>query len=263
MATRQPDLGGCSPDSRQLSGAHAFVTGASRGIGAAIAVKLASHGAAVTAFGRSAQALDRLVASIESAGGTATVAVGDVTQPDTVRAALDEMPQLDVFVNNAGINVPEPVLSIRPESVARMLEVNVAAVILGTQLAATRMIEQGRHGVIVSLSSTLGHVGGPGRSVYAATKHAVEGFTRSVCAELAAHGIRAVTVAPAFVETDMTAERLAAPAFRASVEHQIPLGRLVSRDEVADAVAFLASPAAASITGSSLVLDGGLTADCE
>jgi NAD(P)-dependent dehydrogenase (short-subunit alcohol dehydrogenase family) len=163
-------------------------------------------------------------------------------------------------VNAAGTNIPEPFLQVSERSLDALLEVNVKGTFLAAQAAARRMVAGGRGGAIVNLSSQMGHVGAAGRSVYCATKHAVEGLTKALAVELAPHGIRVNSVAPTFVETPMTAPFLADEAFRAEVTGRIPLGRIGTVSDVTGAVVFLASPAACLVTGTSLVVDGGWTA---
>jgi len=177
-----------------------------------------------------------------------------------VEEAVDFLEQIDILVNNAGTNVPEPFLEVSEENLDRMLAVNVKGVFLVAQAAARRMVERGEGGSIINISSQMGHVGAPRRTVYCATKHAVEGLTKAMAVELAPHNVRVNSVAPTFVETPMSKPFLEEETFREDTLSRIPLGRLGQVEDVAGAVLFLASPAAGLITGASLLVDGGWTA---
>jgi NAD(P)-dependent dehydrogenase (short-subunit alcohol dehydrogenase family) len=171
------------------------------------------------------------------------------------------MPALDVFVNNAGTNIPEPFVEVSDEHLDVLLGLNVRAAFIAAQAAAKKMIEGKRRGVIINMSSQMGHVGAVNRSVYCLTKHALEGLTKAMALELAPHGIRVVSIAPTFVETPMYQKMKAGkPEFAQWVEARIPLGATGKPEDVAAAVVFAASPAAALVTGTSLVVDGGWTA---
>ena len=167
---------------------------------------------------------------------------------------------MDVLVNNAGWNRPQDFLEVEESVLDAMLALNVKAAFIVAQAAARRMAEAGEGGAIVNMSSQMGHVGGPQRTVYCATKHALEGMTKAMAIELASHRIRVNTVGPTFVETPLATPFLRNEEFREFVLGSIPLGRLGEIAEVAAAVAFLASPAASLITGTSLLVDGGWTA---
>jgi NAD(P)-dependent dehydrogenase (short-subunit alcohol dehydrogenase family) len=238
----------------------ALVTGAGKGLGAACARRLAADGFHVVAMSRSRQPLDALQAAIADAGGRATALPCDVTDAASVRAAIAGLPRVDVLVNNAGTNRPRPLVDVDDAVLAEQLDLNVRAAIVVAQAVVRKMLARGTKGSIINMSSQMGHVGAPGRTVYCATKHALEGFTKALAVELAPHGIRVNTVAPSFVETPMTADFFRDAAFRTWVLDRIPMGRLAALDEVAAAVAFLASPASAFTTGSSLRVDGGWTA---
>jgi NAD(P)-dependent dehydrogenase (short-subunit alcohol dehydrogenase family) len=187
-------------------------------------------------------------------------AVCDVTDSRQVGEAVDFLEQVDILVNNAGTNVPEPFLEVSADNLDRMLAVNVKGVFLVAQAAARRMVERGEGGSIINVSSQMGHVGAPKRTVYCATKHAVEGLTKAMAVELATHNVRVNSVAPTFVETPMTKPFLKDEAFREDTLSRIPMGRLGRVEDVTSAVLFLASPAAGLITGASLLVDGGWTA---
>ena len=238
----------------RLDGLRAVVTGAGRGIGRGCALALAAAGADVVAVSRTRAEVEHVAAATR---GEAVVC--DVTDPLAVAERIGSLETIDVLVTSAGANVPQPFLEVGAAQLDALLALNVKGTFLAAQAAARRMVAGGG-GSIVTLSSQMGHVGAPRRSVYCATKHAVEGLTRALAVELAPHGIRVNAVAPTFVETPMTRPFLADPAFRAAVLERIPLGRLGTVADVAGAVVFLASPAAALITGASLLVDGGWTA---
>jgi NAD(P)-dependent dehydrogenase (short-subunit alcohol dehydrogenase family) len=235
-----------------LAGRTALVTGAGRGIGRGCALALARAGADVVALSRSGGPLEELPADLRPVAC-------DVTDSARVRELIAGLDRLDVLVAAAGTNLPEPLLEVSDEHLDALLDLNVRAVFVAVQAAARRMVAAGG-GSIVLISSQMGHVGASRRSVYCATKHAVEGLTKAAAVELAPHGVRVNAVAPTFVETPMTAPFLADRAFRAEVESQIPLGRVGRVEDVTGAVLYLASDASALVTGTSLRVDGGWTA---
>jgi len=234
-----------------LGGRTALVTGAGRGIGRGCALALAEAGADVVAVSRSPVELESL--------GQPRPAVCDVTDSAAVRELIGGLEQLDVLVVAAGANLPEPLLEVSDEHLDALLALNVRAVFVTLQAAARKMAAAGS-GSIVLISSQMGHVGAPNRSVYCTTKHAVEGLTKAAAVELAPRGVRVNAVAPTFVATPMTAPFLSDAAFRAEVESQIPLGRVGRVEDVTGAVLYLASDASALVTGTSLRVDGGWTA---
>lgn len=254
------DLGLATHEAFRLDGLRAVVTGAGRGIGRACAVALAAAGAHVAVLSRTASELEEVVAEIEAAGARARAIRCDVTDPEEVVARFAALDGIDVLVTSAGANIPEPFLDVTPEHLDALLAVNVRGTFLTAQAAARRMVATGTGGAIVTLSSQMGHVGAANRTAYCATKHAVEGLTKAIAVELGPHGIRVNAVAPTFVETPMTAPFLADRAFRADVERRIPLGRIGRPEDVAAAVVYLASPAARMVTGTSVRVDGGWTA---
>jgi NAD(P)-dependent dehydrogenase (short-subunit alcohol dehydrogenase family) len=248
----------------RLDGRTALVTGAGRGIGRACALALAQAGAEVWLVARTRDEIEQAAAEIRDGGGNAHAAVCDVTSSGQVRELIKQIPILDVLVNNAGSNIPEPFVEVSEEHLDRLLALNVRAAFLAAQAAARKMLEaperKARGGAILHMSSQMGHVGAPNRSVYCLTKHALEGLTKSMALELAPHGIRVVSIAPTFVETPMTRPMFAKGDFGEWVRSRIPGGRIGGPDEVAAAVVFAASPAASLLTGSSLLLDAGWTA---
>ena len=250
-----PDLPGF-----RLDGRDALVTGASAGIGAACARALAAAGARVTLVARGAAALEALAGEIEAAGGAARVAPCDVLDEAAFAAVVSAMPALQVFVNNAGSNRPAPFLEVTGEDFDAVMAINLRAAFFCAQAAVRRMVDDGASGSIINMSSQMGRVGGRRRSVYCASKHAIEGLTKAMALDLAAHNIRVNSVCPTFIETPMTRPFLADKAFCDDTLGRIPLGRLGQVGDVAGAVVFLAGDAAALMTGSSLSVDGGWTA---
>jgi NAD(P)-dependent dehydrogenase (short-subunit alcohol dehydrogenase family) len=240
-----------------LSGKTALVTGAGRGIGRACALALARCGARVIAVARTESDLASLAA--EAPGETITPLVADVTS-EAFPERIEALRSLDILVNNAGTNTPLPIAEVPRAILDRMLAMNVRAVYLIAQAAVRVMLREGSGGSIINMSSQMGHVGSPNRTAYCMTKHAVEGLTKAMAVELAPAGIRVNSVAPTFIETPLTKPMLADPAFQDFVLKRIALGKLGQVEDVADAVVFLASPAASMITGDSLKVDGGWTA---
>lgn len=242
----------------RLDGKTAVVTGAGRGIGRACALALALAGAQVILVGRNSSHLDEVVREIRAAGGGAEAWPGDVLDAE-LPARLFAVHPPDVLVSNVGVNDPRPFLDVDRACFDKLFEVNVRSAFFLAQEAARAMVGRGG-GAIVHVTSQMGHVGAVCRTVYCATKHALEGLSKAMAVELAPHGIRAVTVAPTFIETDLTRPFLDDADFRADTLSRIPIGRLGTPNEVAAAVVFLASSAASLVTGASLLVDGGWTA---
>jgi NAD(P)-dependent dehydrogenase (short-subunit alcohol dehydrogenase family) len=246
-------------DPFRLDGRLALVTGAGRGIGRAIAVALAGAGAELLLNSRTPAELARVADEIAAAGGKARPLPFDVTDSDAAKAAIAGLPRLDLLVNNAGVNRPQPFLEVDDETLDRLIALNVKAAFVVAQAAARHMV-RAASGVIVNMSSQMGHVGSEReRTVYVMTKHAVEGLTKAMAAELAPRGVRVCSIAPTFIDTPLTAPFFENPEFKQWVEDRIPLGRIGRVEEVANAVRFLCSPAASLVTGSSLLADGGWT----
>ncbi len=248
----------------RLDGRVALVTGAGRGIGEAIARFLAAAGAQVVLVSRTRSELEALAADIVRAGGQALVRPCDVTDSAAVRALVDSLPALDIVVNNAGTNFPEPLPQVSDEHLDAMLDLNTRAVFVVSQAAVRKMLQApdraSRGGAVINISSQMGHVGSPHRTVYCMTKHAVEGLTKAMAVELAAQGIRVNSIGPTFVDTPLVRRIVDTPEKQRFVLSNIPMGRLASVEDIAAAAAYLASPAAAMVTGTCLRVDGGWTA---
>jgi NAD(P)-dependent dehydrogenase (short-subunit alcohol dehydrogenase family) len=244
-----------------LAGKQVIITGASRGIGAACALACANAGAEwIALIARSESRLRDVAVRVHDAGGRAFVHPCDVTDTTALQQTIETFASANVLVNCAGGNQPEQLLNVAPETFEWLWRLNVQSAFFASQAAAKGMIEQHRPGVIVNVSSQMGHVGAPLRSVYCTTKHAIEGLTKALAVELAADNIRVVSIAPTFVRTEMTAAQLDDPAIGPALLAQIPLGRFATPQQVAAAVVFAASDAAGALTGTSLVIDGGWTA---
>ena len=244
----------------RLDGRRALVAGAGRGIGAAAALALAEAGAHVTLAARSRTELEAVAATIRERGGQAGVLVLDVTDSKAVARELAALGPLQVLVNSAGTNRPALLTETPDAHLDLVLDLNVKAAFYLAREVARGLLAARLPGSIITISSQMGHVGGPKRTVYCATKHAVEGMTRALAWELGPAGIRVNTLCPTFIETAMTAPMFADPAFREFVTARIALGRIGQPQDIMGAVVFLAGDAAALVTGSALMVDGGWTA---
>lgn len=208
---------------------------------------------------RNAGPLNEVAREVVARGGRARAMPCDVTCAEEVQEVFRILGRCDVLVNNAGTNHPQPFLDVDLPTLDELLTLNVRSMFITAQ-AAARVMTPARSGVIINMSSQMGHIGAANRTVYCMTKHAIEGLTKAMAVELGPMGIRVNAVAPTFIETPMTQPFLADKAFRDGVLQKIPLGRIGTIDEVVAAVTFLASPAASLITGASLLTDGGYTA---
>jgi NAD(P)-dependent dehydrogenase (short-subunit alcohol dehydrogenase family) len=245
----------------RLDGKRALVTGAGRGIGLAAASALADAGAHVTLAARTTKEIEEAASAIKARGQQAEPLALDVRDVDSVKKAIAAQAPFDILVNNAGTNRPAPFVDVKVEDFDFVFGLNVRAAYFVAQAVARRMVEAKKGGSIVNMSSQMGHVGGPTRTVYCATKHAMEGFTKAMAIELAAHKIRVNTLAPTFIETPMTRPFFQNEVFRKDTLSRIKLGRLGQLEDLTGAIVFLASDASALMTGTSMVVDGGWTAE--
>ncbi len=248
------------PPNFRLDGQSALVTGASRGIGLAAAVALAQAGAKVTLAARTEDALSAACKDINARGGKADYVVIDVTDAAAIDAMVDAQGPFHVLVNNAGMNRPKPLVEVTNEDIDDIFTLNVHSVFYLTRAVARGLLKAGQPGSIINISSQMGHVGAPRRTVYCASKHAIEGMTKALAWELGQQNIRVNSICPTFIETSLTKGMFADPEFKQSVISKIALGRIGQIDEVMGSVVFLASAASSLVTGSALMLDGGWTA---
>ncbi len=242
-----------------FSGRVAFVTGASQGIGRACAVKLATQGATVVAAARNQEKLNDVVKEIVSAGGQASACALDVTDEEQVKASIKatigQFGKIDILVNNAGITRDQLIMRMKRADWDAVLSTNLTSAYLCTQQVSMSMIRQ-RYGRIVNIASVFGQMGQAGQANYSASKAGLIGLTMAVARELASRNITCNAVAPGFIETAMT--EVLGEEFKQSAAKQIPLGRVGSSEDVANAVAFLASDEASYITGHVLSVNGGM-----
>lgn len=243
-----------------VHGKRALVTGGSKGLGFACAVALATAGAEVWIAARSG---DDLACAAELAAAQNVMLhplALDITDTPRVAQAIRQLPDLDILVNSAGLARHQPFLEVSEASFDAVMTLNLRATFFISQQVARRMRDCGIAGSIIHISSQMGHVGGPQRSVYCASKFALEGLTRTMALELGPARIRVNTLCPTFIETELSRQSLRDPAFRRYVLDNIKLPRLGTVEDVMGPVVFLASDAAAMITGSALLVDGGWTA---
>ncbi len=245
----------------RLNGRRAIVTGAGRGIGLALAAALAEAGADVTLVARSASEIDEGAAAIKAVGGLAIAETLDVSDITAVSRFFSERPAFHILVNNAGTNRPKPLQDVTEADYDAVLDLNLKAAYFVAQSASRHMVEQNVAGSIIHIGSQMGHVGGPNRSLYCASKWAIEGMSKAMALDLAPHGIRSNTIAPTFIETPMTRPYFEDAVFKASVLGKIKLGRIGRVEDLMGAALFLASDASALMTGTSLIIDGGWTAE--
>jgi NAD(P)-dependent dehydrogenase (short-subunit alcohol dehydrogenase family) len=238
-----------------------MVTGAGRGIGLAAAQSLAGYGASVSLLARTRADVEKAAREIEADGGKAEAFAIDVEDIDAVERFLSERPAFDILVNNAGFNRTAPFLDVTREDFDAIIALNVRAAFFVAQAVARRMATEGVAGSIINMSSQMGHVGAANRSVYCASKWAMEGMTKAAAVDLAPQHIRINTICPTFVETPLASTFLNDPEFKKEVLSKIKLGRIGKVDDITGAVVFIASDASSLMTGSSIVVDGGWTAD--
>ena len=239
----------------KFNGKVALVTGGGKGLGRACAIGLAAAGAKVIAVARTENDLKEVQSHNPD---NITYWAEDVLN-DRLYSKIESMDQLDILVGCAGANKPQPISDITLETIDWLMDLNIRAIFRASQSAAKIMLKQGS-GSIINMSSQMGHIGAPNRTLYCTTKHAVEGLTKALAVELAPEGIRVNAVAPTFIDTPFTRPMFKNIEFKETVENNIALGHIGTVEDVAAAVIFLASPGAAMITGESLKIDGGWTA---
>ena len=244
-----------------LKNKYALVTGAGKGLGRACAIALAEAGATVIAVSRTKSDLDKLERSIKKIKGKTIKIQCDIMDLKKLKDELDKIKIIDILVNNAGTNFPEPFVQVKQESMNYLVDLNLKAAFNMAQLVVKKMLKnKKRPGSIINMSSQLGHVGMSGRNVYNMTKFGIEGLTKGMGVELAKKNIRVNSVAPTFVETPMVKNFFKNKKFKKLALGNIPMGKVASESDVATSVCFLASSASSMITGTSIIIDGGWTA---
>jgi len=247
--------------SLRLDGFRALVTGASSGIGLGCAVALAEAGADVVLASRNIKALNEAAEAIIMKGFSAETLQLDISDLVSIDTVLKDQKPFDVLVNSAGLGRHTPSLETSSEDFDEVMDVNLKGAYFLTQSIAKALIKAKKPGSLINISSQMGHVGGVDRAVYAASKHAVEGFTKAMAIEWGRHQIRVNTICPTFIRTPLTQSTFDNPERKKWIEEKIKLGRVGEVQDVMGAVVFLASEASSMITGSALMIDGGWTAD--
>jgi NAD(P)-dependent dehydrogenase (short-subunit alcohol dehydrogenase family) len=242
----------------------ALVTGAGKGLGKACAVALAEAGSNLIIISRTKKDLDQVAKMIKKFKVKCKSYICDVTNYNEIKEIINKQSRIDILINNAGTNIPEHFTKVKRKNMEHMVKINTISSFNVAQLCALKMIKTKNRkkigGSIVNMSSQMGHVGGPRRSVYNMNKFGFEGLTKGMAIDLAKYNIRVNTVCPTFVVTPMTKKFLKNKKFKRDMLNNIPLGRFAELSEVASAVVFLASDAASMVTGASLLVDGGWTA---
>jgi NAD(P)-dependent dehydrogenase (short-subunit alcohol dehydrogenase family) len=245
----------------RLDGKSALITGASSGIGLGCAVALARAGASVTLVARRDDPLVAVVDALRAEGCAAEALALDITDLVATEAAVAERGPIDILVNSAGLARHAPALDTTPADYDAVMDLNLRAAYFLTRTVARGLIDAGKPGSLINISSQMGFVGGPDRAVYCASKHALEGMTKAMAIEWGRHGIRVNTLCPTFIRTPLGEQTLAIPERRAWIESKIKLGRVGEVEDLMGPVVFLASDASALMTGTSLLIDGGWTAE--
>ncbi len=244
-----------------LAGKRALITGAGRGIGSAIAAGMAEMGAEVTLVARSHGEISAVADAINENGGHASAVTLDVSDLPAVDRFFQASAAFHILVNNAGTNRPKPMMEVSPVDYDAVLDLNLKSAFFVAQACVKKMIEAKVKGSLIHISSQMGHVGGPNRSLYCASKWAMEGMNKAFALDLAPYGIRTNTIAPTFIETPLTKPFFEDKAFLSSVLEKIKLGRIGNVQDLMGAAVFLASDASTLMTGTSMVVDGGWTAE--
>ena len=240
---------------------YALVTGAGKGLGRACSIALAEAGATVIALSRTQTDLSKLEKDIKKIKGKIIKIHCDVMNYQDLKEKLNKIRIIDILVNNAGTNIPEPFERIQQKSMNYLIDLNLKAAFNVAQLVVKKMLKnKKRPGSIINMSSQLGHVGCEGRNIYNMTKFGIEGLTKGMGVELAKKNIRVNTVAPTFVETPMVKKFFKNKKFKKFAIGKIPMGKAATESDVATTVCFLASSASSMITGTSIIVDGGWTA---
>ena len=241
----------------------AVVTGAGKGLGKACAIALAEAGANLIIISRTQKDLNEVSKKIKKLKSKCRSYVCDITNYNDIKEIINKQQKIDILINNAGNNIPEHFTKVKTKNMEYLVKINTIATFNLAQLCALKMIKSKNRkkigGAIINMSSQMGHVGGPIRSVYNMTKFGFEGLTKGMSIDLAKYNIRVNTVCPTFVVTPMTSKFLKDKKFMREVLGNIPLGRFAELSDVASAVVFLASDQASMITGTSLLVDGGWT----
>jgi len=244
-----------------LKNKYALVTGAGKGLGRACALAMAEAGATIIGLSRTQSDLDKLEGDIKKIKGKIVKIQCDVMNYEDLKNKLEKIKIIDILVNNAGTNIPEPFVNIKQSSMNYLVDLNLKAAFNVAQLVVKKMLKnKKRPASIINMSSQLGHVGCEGRNVYNMTKFGIEGLTKGMGVELAKNNIRVNTVAPTFVATPMVKKFFKNKKFKKSALDRIPIGKLATESDVATTVCFLASSASSMITGTSILIDGGWTA---
>jgi len=243
----------------RLEGKTALVVGASSGIGQAAAVALAEAGADVTLAARSVDKLALTAEALRDLGFSASAQALDVGDVEATEAVIGQLRAFDILVNSAGLARHGPALETTPADFDAVAGINLRGAYFLTRAVARRLMSAGRPGSLINISSQMAHVGGIDRAVYSATKHAVEGFTKSMAIEWGRHGIRVNTVCPTFIRTPLAEQTFANPDRVRWIEEKIKLGRVGELEDVMGPIVFLASDASAMVTGAALMVDGGWT----